>query len=82
MFEGHGGFVDGWGYVPMMFGMLVFVGLLLGAVVALIRSERKRGVPAVTGTPEELLANRFARCEIDEGEYTGRLAVLRERVSS
>ena len=82
MFDGYGGDGDGWGYAAMMFGMLVFVGLLFGAVVALIRSERWRGVPSVTGTPEELLANRFARGEIDEGEYTGRLGVLRERVSS
>jgi len=82
MFDGYGGYVGGWGYAAMMMCMLVFVGLLIGAVVALSRSERWRGVPSVTGTPEELLANRFARGEIDEAEYTGRLAVLHERVSS
>lgn len=37
--------------------------------------------PVVAGTvrggPEQILAERFARGEIDEGEYRGRLAVLR-----
>ncbi len=82
MFDGFGGYGDGWGYVAMMFGMLVFVALLFGAGVALSRGERRRGVPALTSSPEEILAGRFTRGEIDEGEYTDRLAVLRERVSS
>ena len=33
--------------------------------------------PASPGTPEQLLAERFARGEIDEEEYRHRLAVLR-----
>lgn len=82
MFDGFGGYGDGWGYVAMMFGMLVFVALLLGAGVALSCGERRRGVPPVTSSPGDLLAGRFARGEIDEGEYTGRLAALPERVSS
>ena len=82
MFDGFGGYGDGWGYVATMFGMLVFAALLFGASVALSRGERRRVVPPLTSSPEELLAAGFAHGEIDESEYTGRLAVLRERVPS
>jgi len=82
MFDGYGGDGGGWAFVAMMFGMLVFVGLLFGAFLMLSRAERRRGVPSAAGTPGELLAGRFARGEIDEGEYTESLDVLRGRVSS
>jgi len=36
----------------------------------------------VPSTPEQVLAQRFARGEIDETEYTGRLAALNENVRS
>lgn len=78
MFDGFGG----WGYVAMTFGMLVLVALLFGAGVALSRGERRRGMPPLTSSAEDLLAGRFARAEIDEFDYVGRRAVLRERVSS
>nr|WP_226931166.1 MULTISPECIES: SHOCT domain-containing protein [Parafrankia] len=78
----------------MSIGMLLFWAVLItGAVLlvrALIRSDERRHSatrsssepgaaqgPAVR-SPEEVLADRFARGEIDEQEYRARLATLRD----
>ena len=78
--------VSGWGYALMGVGMLLFWGLVIGGVVLLVR-RAGRSDPAdvrspVSHTPEEVLAGRFARGEIDEREYTGRQSVLHERGQS
>ena len=58
------------------------------AVVALIRYlTRSPGSPDAEGgspeqSPEKLLAQRFARGEIDEQEYQDRLATLQEVAGS
>ena len=70
----------GWGWaawLSMGFMMLLFWGVVIGAVVLLARGSLPRTVaPKATG-PEDLLAERFARGEIDAEEYHARLATLR-----
>ncbi|MFL6139026.1 MAG: SHOCT domain-containing protein [Frankiaceae bacterium] len=80
---GHG---LGWG---IWFGMsvlsLLFWVAVVWLVVTLIRnSSRTGGAPPAPPAPpagrraEDVLAERFARGEIDEAEYHDRLRVLRE----
>lgn len=73
MWYGHG--MGGWGYGLMVFNGLLFWALLVvGAVVAyrLLRRDDRE-------TAERLLADRYARGEIDDEEYRRRLATLRGR---
>lgn len=87
---------DGWGWggwLAMAVLMVVFWGLVIAGVIAVVhyaRGGRPSGAagwhgPAVppggqTGRAraEDLLHERFARGEIDEDEYRRRLALLRE----
>ncbi|MEE1788323.1 SHOCT domain-containing protein [Streptomyces sp. SP17BM10] len=85
----HG--LSGWGIGLMVLVMLLVLALLVLAAVALSRyvSRSHRPLPqgAATGgpprtgmagpTPEQLLAERFARGEIDADEYRLRLDTLR-----
>lgn len=70
-----------WGYVLMALSMLLFWGLIIGAIVALARylgGARPTGQAQTTqNRPEGILAERFARGEIDEEEYRRRIAVVR-----
>ncbi|WP_225729126.1 MULTISPECIES: SHOCT domain-containing protein [unclassified Nocardia] len=72
--------VSGWGYAGMGIGMVLFWALLIVAFVVairyLLRSIANHPHPAAPPTAEHLLAERFARGEIDEQEYTARLATL------
>ncbi len=77
-------FHDGWGsgaWVAMAFVMLVFWGIIAVAVVAVVRSgslhHHRDG--QVGNDPERILAERFARGEIDADEYTRRRDLLRSR---
>jgi putative membrane protein len=74
----------GWGWVAMTVGMVLFWALLVVGGIALVRAlGRPTGEPpASPRTPEELLAERFARGEIDEEEYRSRAAVLAARYES
>ncbi|WP_234543982.1 SHOCT domain-containing protein [Streptomyces shenzhenensis] len=76
---------SGWGRFGTSLGMIVFCGLIITVLVLLFRALR----PAPDGshhatswtepTPpsaEQLLAERFARGEIDEEEYQRRRQVL------
>jgi putative membrane protein len=71
--------VSGWGWAAMSVTMVLIWGLIIAGAVLLIRALNRstsgsaRREPA---TPKELLAERFARGEIDEEEYQRRLAVL------
>jgi len=74
-----------WGYAGMGIGMLLFWVLIIVGTVALIRfisgntSTGNNPAPPMTLrtlSPEQVLANRFARGEIDEAEYRQRIAVL------
>ncbi|WP_405009783.1 SHOCT domain-containing protein [Kitasatospora sp. NBC_01539] len=75
--------MNGWGFGLMAFGMLLVLALLVFVAVTLTRNlgrapqqpppERQ----AVPPPPEQLLAERFARGEIDADEYRHRLDTLR-----
>ena len=73
---------DGWGpgaWIAMAFVMLVFWTILVAAIITLVRSNQGgqdhtvRGV----GDAERILAERFARGEIDADEYKQRRDLLR-----
>ncbi|WP_330318983.1 hypothetical protein [Streptomyces platensis] len=79
------------GWFGMAVMMVLVWALIIVGIVALIRyftgSHRSHpsGPPPSSTDPgwgsrraEDLLAERFARGEIDEGEYTRRLTLLRE----
>ena len=76
-----GDHMGGGGWALMILGMVAFWALVIVAVVFLVRSSRTGAQPLVPQTavlaPEQLLAGRFARGEIDDTEYTHRLTVLR-----
>lgn len=76
----YGGGMSGWGYALMTISMVLFWALVIFGVVALVRFLTRADQPTTTrSTPEQLLADRFARGEIDEQEYHQRLDVLRDR---
>ena len=74
----------GWGgWILMTVAMVVFWALLITAVVLLVRylvTSRGTVVPPAVGprSAEDLLAERYARGEIDDDEYQRRLALLRQ----
>ena len=83
MMFGYGNGMGGWGYALMAIGMILFWGAVIYGIVALARYTRRDGPqrrepaePPPPG-PEQLLAERFARGEIDEDEYHQRLTSLR-----
>lgn len=68
----------------MVIGVVLFWALVIVGIIALIRYSTGAVQPRVispyppySGSPEQLLAARFARGEIEEPEYQQRLAVLR-----
>ncbi|MCC5475767.1 SHOCT domain-containing protein [Streptomyces sp. NPDC059680] len=81
---GHG--MHGWGWVVMSLGTLLFWALIITVGVLLFRALARptpRGVehgawqPAPGSGAEQILAERYARGEIDDEEYHRRLATLR-----
>jgi putative membrane protein len=66
-----------WAWPVMTLGMVAFWVAVAWIVVAAFR--RSQDV-SVHGGPEEILAERFARGEIDEAEYERRRAALRSSV--
>ena len=77
MMDWNGGW--GWGnWLAMSLMMLVFWGAVIWLVVTLVRGSNRGGTStAAPRSAEDLLAERFARGEIDEAEYQERLRVLR-----
>jgi len=78
------GYDWGWGaWLVMSVMMVVFWGLVIAGIVVLVRyltGPRQSGGPASDSgreSAEEQLAERFARGEIDEDEYTRRRQLLR-----
>lgn len=72
-----------WGYILMGVGFVLFWAAVITAIILFARStgagnRRYEGVGPGSGGAENLLAERFARGEIDESEYTSRLNVLRQ----
>jgi putative membrane protein len=71
-----------WGYILMGVSFLLFWGAVITGIILFSRAmgaggRRNEGGAPSAGVAENLLAERFARGEIDESEYTARLAVLR-----
>jgi putative membrane protein len=77
----YGSGMSGWGYALMTVSVVLFWGAVIFGIVMLVRYFGRSGRPPVEPrppqSPERLLAERFARGEIDEEEYRQRLAVLR-----
>lgn len=82
---GYGGHMSGWGWAAVSVGSLLLWVALGLAVLALARHLRG-SAGAHTGDgqvgPEQLLAARYARGDIDDEEYHRRLDTLRSRNSS
>ena len=68
----------GWGaWLAMTAGMVAFWGLVIWAILSLVRSSAGDVSDRET-TPEQILAERFARGEIGGDEYRARLTTLRD----
>jgi putative membrane protein len=80
------GYGAGWGWgawLTMGIGMILFWGLAIGGGIVLIRylagtryQHPSSGAPGRTEA-EQILAERFARGDIDEDEYRRRCELLR-----
>jgi len=74
---------DGWGpgaWIAMIFVMLVFWTIIVGTIIAVVRSGPRRDHdhgPRRLHDAERILAERFARGEIDADEYKQRSDLLR-----
>ncbi|MEV5880689.1 SHOCT domain-containing protein [Streptomyces sp. NPDC052101] len=82
---GHG--MNGWGWFAMSLSTVLFWVLIIAVGILLFRALARptppgtehhtwQRTPPVSG-PEQILAERYARGEIDEEEYHRRLATLR-----
>ena len=73
-----GDHMSGWGWFGMTAGSILFVALLVLGAVLVVRLTRRQEPPTdAQRTPEQVLAERFARGEIDEDECRRHLAALR-----
>jgi putative membrane protein len=81
----------GWGFgnwLAMILVMVGFWGLLIALIVWLVRGVGGNRAPgrgskgSVNIGADEILAERFARGEIDEDEFTRRLGLLHSTVDS
>ena len=75
----YGNGISGWGMALMMIGNVLFWAVIILGGVALVRylmGDRSTVATDARPTPEQLLAERFARGEIDEQEYRRRLDTL------
>jgi putative membrane protein len=76
----YGNHMGGWGYALAITGTVLFWGLLGLAIALAVRylgRHRQESVPP-RPTAEQVLAERFARGEIDADEYRRRLDTLRQ----
>jgi putative membrane protein len=76
MYWGPG--IGGWGMALMIFGNLIFWGLLITIAVLLARYLRVGRITSSSpaDSPHQIAAQRFARGEINEDEYLRLLQVL------
>jgi putative membrane protein len=70
-----------WGWVLMSVSSIAIWALVIAAIVALVRYTRTGGTDrrpeqSARPSPQQLLAERYARGEIDETEYLRRLDTL------
>jgi putative membrane protein len=76
----YGSGMSGWGYALMTLGMVLCWALVIVGVIAVVRFLARNDRPTVARpSPEQLLAERFARGEIDEHDYHQDLDTLRDR---
>jgi putative membrane protein len=78
--DGWSGHMSGWGWVWMIGSTVLFWALIGTLAVLVVRALNRRtdAHPAPSrDAAERVLAERFARGDIDEDEYRSRLAVLR-----
>jgi putative membrane protein len=72
-----------WGWVLMSLSMVAFWALVIAGIVAAVRyfgaapDHADRPVPR---TPQDVLAERYARGEIEEDEYQRRLKTLQDAI--
>jgi putative membrane protein len=78
MWWNHGGWDTGdWFAMSLM--MVLFWGGLIALVVWIVRSlrtDQRNGAPPTTPHADDVLAERFARGEIDDDEFTRRRELL------
>jgi putative membrane protein len=73
----YGDHMSGWDWFAMSVGTILFWRLVIIAIVLLVRNINKAERPSqLPRTPEEVLAERFARGEIDDEEYRNRRDAL------
>jgi putative membrane protein len=72
----YGSGMGGWGYALMSLGNVLLWALLILGVVTLLRHRSRSGSTEPRPTAEELLAERFARGEIDADEFARRRELL------
>jgi putative membrane protein len=78
-FDMHGDFGAGW-WIAMMLGMLLFWGLVIAAIVWVVRElAGHQAARAERESPAALLDRRFAAGEISAAEYRERKEVLAGR---
>jgi putative membrane protein len=70
-----------WGWLGMSVSMVIFWGLVIWGIVALVRYLSTPKPQATSSdqhtSPDTILAERFARGEIDESEYAHEREILR-----
>ena len=75
MMWGHYDEFSWWWWIVMPLGMVAFWGLVAWVIVTLVRGDRAAAQP--TSEAERILAERYARGEIDAEEYRATLVDLR-----
>jgi putative membrane protein len=84
MMYSYGDHPSGWWFALGIISMVLFWGVLVLAIAAAVRyldrgrHERSSPRPPAPPTAEQVLADRFARGEIDADEYHQRLDTLRQ----
>jgi putative membrane protein len=76
----YGNSIGGWGYALMGLGTVISWAVMITAIVLLVRflaRANRSTPPTLSVSPEELLAQRYARGEMDDVEYRHRLETLR-----
>lgn len=76
----YGNPMGGWGYAFMALAMVLFWGVIILGVIGVVRYLMSTDRSATSRpTAEDVLAERFARGEIDEQEYHQRRDALRSK---
>ncbi len=71
---------SGWGIAVMIISMVLFWALIVGGIALAVRYMRRDPTPLVhrRTSAEDLLAERYARGDIDDDDYHTRLTTLRK----